>query len=216
VLSFVTGIIPWDAKNKQVMDSEEALRAGHRDLAKWLAEAERLWDTLGTGGMSLRQRWNYNRAISVQFPSADVRVFYAASGTQPAAVKLLGGKGAIAEHKLYWSACKSPEEADFLCAILNSEAARSRAEHWQSEGQWGKRDFDKAVFNLPIPLFDSKDKLHKELAAAAMHAEHVAVRVDIKDGEHFTRTRKHIRDTLVEEGVGGEIEKLVEKLLGPV
>jgi hypothetical protein len=216
ILSNVTGIIPWDSKNKQVMDSEEALRAGYRDLARWLVEAERLWDTLGTGGMSLRQRWNYNRAITAHFPASNIRVLFAASGTQPAAVKLTGHQRAIAEHKLYWGTCKSNEEADYLCAILNSETARSRAEHWQSEGQWGKRDFDKAIFNLPIPIFEPRTKLHKELAAAAMHAEHVASRVDVREDEHFTRTRKRIRETLAEEGVGAEIEKLVEKLLGPV
>lgn len=216
VLGNVTGVIPWDVDQKTVIDSQEALKAGHRDLARWLREAEQLWADHGTGGMSLKARWDYNRAITAHFPPSDVRVLFAASGTQPAAVKLLGNKRAIAEHKLYWGSCRSTEEADYLCAILNSETARSRAEHWQSEGQWGKRDFDKAVFNLPIPIFDPKADVHKELAAAGMQAELTASLVEIKEGEHFTRTRKRIRETLIDDGIAGEIDKLVEKLLGPV
>lgn len=216
VFSPVLGIIPWNDKSKNVMDSEEALKAGYRDLARWLVEAEKLWDDEGTGGMSLRQRWNYNRAISAHFPATSIRVLYAASGTQPAAVKLTGDRRGIAEHKLYWGACKSTEEADYLCAILNSETARFRAEQWQSEGQWGKRDFDKAMFNLPILPFDPKNALHRELAAAAMQAEYVAARVEVKEGEYFVTTRNRIRKALIADGVAGEIEKLVEKLLGPV
>jgi hypothetical protein len=35
-------------------------------------------------------------------------------------------------------------------------------------------------------------------------------------GEKFQRARKRVRDALAEDGIGGDIEKLVEKLLGPV
>jgi len=209
-------VIPWDSNRKEVMDSDAALKTGYRDLARWLSEAEGLWKAHGRGGMTLRQRWDYNRAIGAHFPIPPVRVLFAASGTQPAAAKLVGDDRGIAEHKLYWSPCRSVAEADYLCAIMNSETARSRAEHWQSEGQWGKRDFDKAVFNLPIPEFNPKIDLHRELAAAAMHAEFVASRVEVKPDEYFVTTRNRIRRTLIDEGISGDIEKLVEKLLGPV
>jgi hypothetical protein len=216
LLSSNTGIIPWNPSTKEVMDSEAALKSGFRDLATWLGNAEQLWNKHGRGAMSLRDRWDYGRAIRTQFPISKIRVLYAASGTQPAAAKLVGDANGMAEHKLYWAPCKSPQEADYLCAILNSETARARAEHWQSEGQWGKRDFDKAMFNLPIPEFDPKNELHKELAAAAMHAEFVASRVEVKEGEYFVTTRNRIRKTLAEEGIAEDIDKLVEKLLGPV
>lgn len=136
ILSHMTGVIPWDITQKHVMDSEAAIQAGHHDLARWLAEAERVWEEHGRGGMSLRQRWDYNRAIKAHFPISKIRVLFGASGTQPAAAKLVGDDRGIAEHKLYWAPCRSVAEADYLCAILNSETARSRAEHWQSEGQW--------------------------------------------------------------------------------
>ena len=214
VLSHVTGIIPWNANKREVMDKDGAYSVGKRLLAEWLTKAEALWDKHGTGGMLLRDRWDYGHAIANQFPVGKHRVFFAASGTQPAAVRVSADDQGIAEHKLYWSSVKTIAEANFLCAILNSETARAAAEHWQSEGQWGKRDFDKAVFNLPIPLFDASNPLHDNLAKAAAKAEKVAATVEIKEGEKFVRTRKHIRQALIANGVADKIEKLVAQLIG--
>lgn len=85
---------------------------------------------------------------------------------------------------------------------------------WQSEGQWGARHFDKAVFNLPIPLFDPTNPLHAGLAKAAAKSEKLAALVQVKEGEHFTRTRKRIRQALIANGVSGKIETLVAELIG--
>lgn len=214
VLGHVTGVVPWNPNTKQVIDKDGAYSIGKPLLAAWLTEAERLWDKHGTGGMTLAERWNYGRAITSQFPVGEHRVFFAASGTQPAAVRLSSDHEGIAEHKLYWMKTATQAEADYLVAILNSETARAAAEQWQSEGQWGKRDFDKAVFNLPISVFDPKDALHKRLAKAAARAETVAAAVVLKEGEHFTRARRRIRQGLIADGVAGEIEALVAALIG--
>ncbi|HEX5182047.1 MAG TPA: hypothetical protein VFW19_02730, partial [Allosphingosinicella sp.] len=90
------------------------------------------------------------------------------------------------------------------------------AEQYQARGQFGARHFDKVIFNLLIPLFKDTDTLHRELAEAGAQAEAVAANVELKDGEKFQRARKRVRDALTEDGIGGDIEKLVEKLLGPV
>ena len=71
------------------------------------------------------------------------------------------------------------------------------------------------MFNLPISFFDA-EALHRELAEAGAHAETVVANVELKEGEKFQRARKRVRDALTEDGIGGDIEKLVEKLLGPV
>ena len=107
-------------------------------------------------------------------------------------------------------------EATYLAAILNSETARSRAERYQSRGQFGARDFDKVMFNLPIPLFDANDASHRTLAALGARAETVATLVEIPEGEKFVAARQRVRRALIAEGVAGDIEKAVEKLLGPV
>ena len=115
--------------------------------------------------------------------------------------------------KLYWSAPASEAEARFLAALLNSETTRARAEAWQSRGQWGARDFDKVIFNLPIPRFDAKDKLHKSLAAAAAQAEEIAAAVPLPDGVKFQRARGLVRVALKEAGVSDKIDALVARLL---
>ncbi|MGI8926369.1 MAG: hypothetical protein ACR2HN_06950 [Tepidiformaceae bacterium] len=85
----------------------------------------------------------------------------------------------------------------------------------QSRGQWGARDFDKLMFELPIPRFDGAIPLHRELADAAGTAETVAATVDVS-GAHFVTARGRIRAALVKDGIAGRIDKLVGELLaGP-
>jgi hypothetical protein len=37
--------------------------------------------------------------------------------------------------------------------------------------------------------------------------------VEIKEGEHFTRTRRRIRNALSADGIAGHIDKLVTEIL---
>ena len=120
---------------------------------------------------------------------------------------------AVVEHKLYWAAPTGIGEARFLCAVLNSETARQRAAAYQSRGQWGARDFDKVIFNLPIPRFDPKSKLHRDLAAAAERAEGIAAAVLLPEGVKFQRARGIVRAALTDAGVSEAIDRLVELLL---
>lgn len=198
-----------------MLTSTSAMTAGQQHLSAWLEECERLWAAHGEGTRKFVDHLNYFEQLTCQFPIPALRVVYAKSGTQPASA-ILNNSTAVLDHVLYWMRCATENEAQYLTAILNSETARSRVEKWQAEGQWGKRHFDKALFNLPIPTFDPMAGLHGELAAAALHAEFVASRVEVKEGEYFVTTRKRIRHTLIDEGIAGDIEKLVEKLLGPV
>lgn len=208
----VRGVIPYDTSTRELLISETAGAQGYPRLAAWLEQVETLWDTHGKGNSTFAEKMDFYGLLSKQFPLAPLRIVYSKSGVNPAAA-IIADPEAVIDHMLYWMACRSKDEARYLCAILNSETARARAEQWQAEGQWGKRHFDKVMLNLPIPLFDLKNPLHRELAAAGFAAEQIAALVEVKEGEHFTRTRKRIRETLTEEGTGDEIEKLVEKLL---
>ena len=168
------GVVPWDSDSKRLLDAAAPQQVGYPYLAAWLAKAEHLWDTHGAGRMSFSEQLDYFGKLSAQFPASatksapSVRVFCAASGTLPAAV-VLSQRKAVLEHALYWAAT-GKREAQYLTAILNSEAARSRVAAMQARGQWGARHFDKLMFELPIPLFNVNDPLHRELAAAAERA----------------------------------------------
>jgi hypothetical protein len=195
-------------------------------LASWLADAEREWGANSRATKNIRaastsderierltlaESLDYHGKLSAQFPTDALRVLYAKAGTQPAAC-ILHDARVVVDHKAYWSTVHSLEEARYLTAILNSEEARARVEHFQSRGQWGARDFDKVMFELPIPLFDGADPVHAELVAAAARAEGVAATVDIA-GMGFVRARQAIRAALRDDGVAHEIDRLVAVLL---
>ncbi|MES2000824.1 MAG: N-6 DNA methylase [Pseudomonadota bacterium] len=208
------GVIPVK-ETGDLLDRKKATQEGCDGLASWLSQAESLWENLGKGSRPFADQINYINQLTSQFPISPLRVVYAKSGTLPAA-SLIRDERAIIDHMLYWTKPASEGEAHYLTAILNSETARSRAEQFQARGQFGARHFDKVMFNLPIPIFDPKQPLHRELAEAGAQAEAVAAEVELKEGEKFQRARKRVRDALAKDGIGGDIEKLVEKLLGPV
>lgn len=208
------GVVP--VHGSTVLDSTGAANParGFDKLAGWLRLAEATWDgaKAEATNLSWSEQQNYNGKLVSQFPIAPLRVVYTKSGSLPAAC-LIRDERAVIDHMLYWAVPANEAEAYYLAAVLNSEAARSRAEQYQARGQFGARHFDKVMFNLPIPLFDAAEILHRDLAEAGAHAEAVAAQVELVEREKFQRARKRVRDALTEEGIGGEIEKLVEKLL---
>ncbi len=211
------GVVPWDSDSKRLLDAAAAQQVGYPYLAAWLGEAEHLWDSHGARRMSFSEQLDYFGKLSAQFPASatksapSVRVICAASGTLPAAA-VLSEQEAVLEHALYWAAT-GKREAQYLTAILNSEAARSRVAAMQARGQWGPRHFDKLMFELPISMFDVNDPLHQELAAAAERAAEVSAGVPLKEGTHFVTARKLIRTALHDHGIAQEIEELVKRLL---
>lgn len=208
----VLGVIPCDPETGELIDSRAAAVRGHRDLSAWLEKVETLWDGHGKGVSSFSEKLDFYSLLRKQFPITPIRVVYAKAGVNPASTIIVDGQ-AVIDHKLYWMEVRELDEALYLCSIFNSETTRSRAEQWQSTGQWGARDFDKVVFNLPIPLFDAADPGHAALAAAAGRAEGVAAEVALKEGEHFTRARRRIRAALAEDGIAAEIDAMVAGLL---
>jgi SAM-dependent methyltransferase len=212
LLQPILAVIPWDEQTNQLLDSEAARRSSYLHLGRWLGEAERLWQQRGRGRRTLMQQMDYWGQLTAQLPPEPLRVVYAASGTLPA-VAILRDRDAICEHKLYWAAAADELEAHYLAAVLNSESTRARVAHLQSRGQWGARDFDKVMFELPIPRFDPANRLHRRLAQAAERAKRVAAAVPLREGEYFVRARQRIREALREDGVAQQIDALVAELL---
>ncbi len=212
VIAPVLGVIPMVEGREAPLDAKSAAGRDASGLSDWLTKAEGLWKTHGTGKMSFGERIDFYRLLRSQFPVAPLRIAFTKAGTQAAAV-LVHDVTHVIDHKLYWSAVETEAEGRYLCAIFNSETTRARVERWQSMGQWGARDFDKVMFNLPIPLFDARDPSHAALAAAGARAEALAASVALTEGEHFTRARARIRRALAEDGIAGRIDAAVAALL---
>lgn len=205
------GVVPVNERGN-VLDSSAAAKAGLDGLHDWMRNAEGLWNNHQKSSMSLVEQIDYYGKLSSQFPIAPLRVVYAKAGTRPAAC-LVRDKSAVIDHMLYWMIPMSVNEGLYLVAILNSETARARAERYQARGQWGARHFDKVMFNLPIPRFDDKDKLHQNLAGAAAEAERLAAKVEFPEGIKFQRARRLVRSTLEEASQSQKIDSLVATLL---
>jgi hypothetical protein len=58
---------------------------------------------------------------------------------------------AVIDHKLIWGRVHTWDEARFLTAVLNSTPVLTAVAHLQGRGESNPRDFDKHVFQLPIP-----------------------------------------------------------------
>jgi hypothetical protein len=196
-----------------VLDAEATANRGFSNLHGWLVQSERIWSLYNKSNRTLVEQLNYINQLSAQFPVATTRVVYAKAGTLPAACVIREPR-AVIDHKLYWMAPAGEDEAHYLAVILNSETARARAAQYQSRGQWGARDFDKVMFNLPIPRFDPADQLHWALADAATEAERVAAAVELPEGVRFQRARRLVRVALAEACLSQRIDALVAKLLG--
>ena len=93
------------------------------------------------------------------------------------------------------------------------DRARARRGTISRAANGGRAHFDKVIFNLPIPRFDAKIKLHRDLADAAAKAERVAAAVALPEGVKFQRARSLVRTALKEAGLADAIDALVAKLL---
>ena len=197
-----------------VLSSTLAANRGYSGLAAWMQDAEKIWKDNASEStkISLPEQFDYYGKLSAQFPIPPLRIAYSKAGTLAAACKIRD-TGAVVDHKLYCAVPASEEEADYLCALTNAEMTRKRIEHLQSKGQWGARDFDKVMFNLPIPRFDPGNALHQDLAAAGAEAEALAALVDLPEGVKFQRARRMVREALTQSGLAARMDGLVERLL---
>ena len=177
-----------------------------------MRKAEDVWNSHRTTSDSFVENFNHYGKLVSQFPLATARIVYAKAGTLPAACIVRDAR-TVVDHKLYWMAATRNDEATYLVAILNSETTRARVEQYQSRGQWGARDFDKVMFNLPIPRFDPGAALHHELAATGAEAERFAAQVGLAEDSRFQRARALIRAALTDAGIARRIDDLVARLL---
>ena len=155
----------------------DADQLDQRMRERW-AVMERLWiENRGKSDTkSLTQNLNWLNKLTNQLNYLSspgmrpVRIGYTTSGRPTAA--LIGNDQAIVDTKLYQVTCRSLKEAYYLLAIINSTAMFRAVEPLMSRGLYGgARDLHKHLWKLPIPEFDTKDKLHAKLASLGQKAE---------------------------------------------
>jgi hypothetical protein len=181
-------------------------------LSKWWRAAEDLWNAnRSSDRLTLLERLNYQSTLSKQLPIPRLRVIYNTSGMHLCAAKLIDRRG-IANSKVYWAAVNTVEEADYLCAILNSPVMTEMARPFMSYGK-DERDFHKHIWQVPIPQFDPTNKNHARLAKLAKVVEALCLEFEVDDQLHFPATRRRIRELIDSSEAGVEINEITFELL---
>ncbi len=164
------------------------------------------------GHLSAQLEWRRNPG------DRPIRVVYTKSGAPTAA--LLQDDNAVLDHKLFWITCKDVQEANYLLAIINSDALYKAVTPLMPKGQFGARDLQKHLWKLPIPAFDRSNELHVAIskagkAAASGAARQLAqLRADRGYGVSVTIARRELRKWLRASPEGAAVEANVKKLLG--
>jgi SAM-dependent methyltransferase len=205
-------VIPYDGS--RLMDGSDERIDRYPGLAHWWRSAEATWvQRRSSEKRLLGEQLDYMRQLSAQFPVPECRVVYTKAGSNLAAA-IIEDRRAVIDHKLYWAAAGSEEEALFLCAFLNSPALGEIVRPFQSVGAFGPRDFDKYVWQAPVPLFDGGDSRHRELVGIARECRRVAVGVRLSEDASFKTSRHEIRGALAAAGMGRALDDAVRAILG--
>ena len=119
---------------------------------------------------------------------------------------------ALIEHGLYWGAVATEDEGHYLCAILNSPALTDLVRPLMSYGK-DERHIDKALWRLPIPVYDENIPEHHQLAqlGRACAAEIAALPLD--ETASFVTLRRRAREALAASTVALEANELAIDLL---
>ena len=183
----------------------------------------RLWEDNKAiaNSLNLSGRLDYHGELSAQLdwqqnPSdRPVRVVYTTSGEPTAA---LLRDDAIVDHVLYWVVCKDAQEANYLLAIINSDALFEAVAPLMPKGQFGARHLHKHLWKLPIPEFDPANPLHAEVSDAGKAAADGATRqLATLQAERsrvtVTIARRELRNWLRNSPEGQAVEHAVTRLL---
>ena len=209
-LPSVEAIIPWDGVRLLDGDSEDL--DPYPGLAAWWRRAETIWnDHRSSSRLSFSEQADYMGKLSRQLPASPTRVVYNKSGNYLVAA-IVSNSSAVIGQQLYWGPVADVNEGRFLTAVLNSSYVTTSVQHMQSRGENTPRHFAKIPFRLPIPLYDSSNQEHRRLVSLAERAGELAERTALPE-LGFEAQRTFLREELVKEGVGTEIDSAVKMLL---
>jgi N-6 DNA Methylase len=181
-------------------------------LHQWWDKAQSLWNKhRSSDRLTLAERLDYQSTLSKQLPIPALRVVYNRAGMHLAAAKISDRRALIA-NGLYWAAVNSVEEADYLCAVINAPVTTELVRPFMSYGK-DERDIHKHIWEVPIPLFNANDAVHKRLAQLGKIAEGIAAEFELDSTVHFAASRRHIRELFEQRQEGQEINDLVFELI---
>ena len=230
ILDPLKAILPFRRDDTQIPTSPDGVGGislnglARRMRDRWQTISN-LWDIYKqpVNELDLLGRLDYHHELSSQLEwhtgseGRPIRVVYSKSGEPTAA--LLRDHEVIVDHLLFWITCKDTREANYLLAIINSQALYGAVIPLMSKGQFGARDLHKHLWKLPIPEFDPGNGQHTDIAkageaAARGAAQQLAQLREQRDKVTVTVARRELRRWLRESADGKAVERVVGRLLG--
>lgn len=203
-------VLPRDREG--LMDGQSDRLDAYDGLADWWRRAEEIWEKhRSSEKLTLTDRLDYQHTFEQQFPIQSERIVYNKSGMHLVAARVNDSR-AVIDHKLYWATAATTAEAQYLCAVLNSATFTELVRPFMSYGK-DERDFDKHIWQLPVPLFAPADDLHKRLSARGAELEAAIAGLELVPGRHFAAVRRDVREFLAASEAGRDVEESVEELL---
>ncbi|WP_413753134.1 N-6 DNA methylase [Streptomyces sp. R-74717] len=198
--------------NATLLNGEHPHLERYPDLTNWWRAAEAQWmANRSSERLTLSEQLDFRHKLSDQLPATPLRVVYGKSGMHVSAA-LVDDPNAIIDHVLYWGTVATREEGMYLCAILNTPALTEVVRPLMAYSK-DERHIDKAVWQLPIPEFNSLNPGHRRLAElGAAQAEHIA-ELPIDETANFVKLRRVIRSVLADSPEAEELDLLVRLLL---
>jgi hypothetical protein len=178
----------------------------HRERAEATWTRNRSSDRLSLAG-----RIDFRHGLTNQLPASPCRIVYGKSGMHLTAA-MVNDSQAIIDHKLYWAAAESPEEAVYLCALINSPILTERVRPLMSYGK-DERDVDKHLWRLPIPLFDSSDSVHRRIVTLGEIVTDEIAKTAFDFDANFVTVRRWIRRFLATLPAARELDAIVSEML---
>ena len=162
-----------------MLGHDDLLEEGAPLASSWVARAEKIWEKRKKENQpSILKYLNYDQKITNQNPLAKFIVLYNKSGTNISAAYLTADESKrvgqipiqafVADHVSYRYYADTEDHALYLVGVLNSTVVNEAIKPYQSQGLKGERDIHRRPFEVcPIPLFNPKNSLHREIAKVA-------------------------------------------------
>jgi len=203
-------VLPLDGST--LLDSENPGLDLYPGLADWVRDAEAAWLAhRASDRMTLSEQLNFRHKLTAQLPGTPLRIVYGKAGMYVAAA-LVDDPAMVIDHKLYWGTVNTLEEGLYLCAILNTPALTELVRPYMSYGK-DERDIDKAIWKLPIPLYDAGNDQHARLRELGAAEQERVQSMGINESANFVTLRRRIRETLALSPNAEELDQLVTELL---
>lgn len=181
-------------------------------LKNWWSQAEGVWEAQRSSDrLSLLEQLDYQNKLTRQLPVPPFRVVYNASGMHLAAATVRSER-ALVSKSLYWGAFHDADEADFLCAILNSAVTTEMVRPYMSYGK-DERHIDKHIWQVPIPAYDRHDQLHREAVALGREVAALVGELELDLAVHFPTLRRRIRHSIEGSPQGARLSEIAYELL---